>query len=164
MPWPRYLPDGSLDETFGTEGVALTPVGTGNDFGIALAQQGDSSIVLAGASVNNSYDFAAVRYTNGVATSVVEPPQKEDGYRLFEAFPNPFQHQTTIWFELPHPAYVTLRVYDFAGKEVTILADEQLPAGKHERIFDAGHLKSGVYGYLLKADSVELHGRVVLVR
>lgn len=57
-------PAGSLDTTFGSGGVAVTPVGTGEDVPHAVAVQGDGKLIVAGSSASNvSDDFAVVRYT-----------------------------------------------------------------------------------------------------
>jgi uncharacterized delta-60 repeat protein len=53
----RYLPDGTLDPTFGVGGVVMTPGGGGN----AIAIQGDGKIVVAGFT-GTSPTFAVFRY------------------------------------------------------------------------------------------------------
>ncbi|MDP2363579.1 MAG: T9SS type A sorting domain-containing protein [Ignavibacteria bacterium] len=45
----------------------------------------------------------------------------------------------------------TLKIYDVLGNLITTLVDEYNPAGKHEIIFDATLLSSGVYLYKLSA-------------
>jgi competence ComEA-like helix-hairpin-helix protein len=50
----RYNLDGSLDTTFGLDGKVTTPIGSGDDFGIDLALQGDGKIVVAGFSFNDA--------------------------------------------------------------------------------------------------------------
>jgi uncharacterized delta-60 repeat protein len=61
----RYTKEGILDTTFGTSGIAITPIGSGNNFAYALGiQLSDDSILVAGSSFNSSnYDFALVKYT-----------------------------------------------------------------------------------------------------
>ncbi|MBP7810538.1 MAG: T9SS type A sorting domain-containing protein [Bacteroidia bacterium] len=63
----RYNTNGSLDVTFDGDGMAITPIGTGDDSGSSVALQSDGKIVLGGESVVGSNDnFAAIRYnTNG---------------------------------------------------------------------------------------------------
>ncbi len=60
----RYNTNGSLDTaTFGGgTGMVVTPLGTGNDYGNALAIQPDGKIILAGGSLNANFDFGLVRY------------------------------------------------------------------------------------------------------
>jgi uncharacterized delta-60 repeat protein len=79
----RYNSNGSLDNTFGTNGIVTTPVGTGGDEASSVSIQSDGKIVVAGSSWNGSnYDFAVVRYnsdgsldntfgTNGIVTTPV---------------------------------------------------------------------------------------------
>ena len=79
----RYNSNGSLDNTFGTNGIVITSVGDSSDYARSIAIQSDSKIIAAGYSYNGSdYDFALVRYnsngaldntfgTNGVVTTDV---------------------------------------------------------------------------------------------
>jgi len=69
---------------------------------------------------------------------------------LEDAFPNPFAGTTSIAFDLPRAAPVTLTVYDAAGRCVRTLIDGQRPAGRHELGWDGRSasgraLSSGVY-------------------
>ncbi len=78
----RYHPDGSLDASFSGDGMVLTAVGSGNDYGYALALQPDGNILVAGSSWNGSnYDFALVRYLGDVAN-------KAEQTISFAALPN----------------------------------------------------------------------------
>ena len=59
----RYNADGSLDTSFDTDGKVITPIGSGDDAGLAVAIQSDGKIVVAGESHNGADDdFAVVRY------------------------------------------------------------------------------------------------------
>ena len=61
----RYNTDGSLDNTFDTDGKVTTAIGNSDDWGTAIAIQTDGKILVAGYAVGNSnYDFAAVRYNS----------------------------------------------------------------------------------------------------
>lgn len=64
---------------------------------------------------------------------------------LHQNYPNPFNPTTTLRFDLPRGGFVSLRVYDLLGREVTALVNEYRSAGEHEVEFDAGGLPSGVY-------------------
>ncbi len=60
----RYNINGSLDTTFGTDGLVTTPFGSGDVRGNAVAIQSDNKIVVAGEyNLNDGYyDFALARY------------------------------------------------------------------------------------------------------
>jgi uncharacterized delta-60 repeat protein len=88
VPYPfslvRFEPQGSLDTTFGTDGVARTAIGTGNALARALALQADGKIVVVGqvasATVN---DFGIVRY---LATGALDLSFDGDGILLLDFF------------------------------------------------------------------------------
>lgn len=60
----RFDTNGTLDSGFGTGGIVIAPVGSGNDSANALAIQNDGMIVAAGEAYNagNFIDVALVRF------------------------------------------------------------------------------------------------------
>jgi trimeric autotransporter adhesin len=73
--------------------------------------------------------------------------------------PNPFAGTTVITWKDPVSVsqsstrnHVTLKVYDFFGKEVRTLLDEDLPRGEHTVNFDGSGLPPGIYSYQLQSD------------
>jgi hypothetical protein len=78
-------------------------------------------------------------------------------YTLSQNYPNPFNPTTTIAFELPEQAIVSLKVYDILGREVATLLDQQdVSEGVHEVEFAATSLASGVYFYRVIAYDTQL--------
>ncbi len=55
----RYLPDGTLDGTFGSAGTVTTPIGSVEAFGLAAILQPDGKVVVAGGADTR---IALVRY------------------------------------------------------------------------------------------------------
>jgi hypothetical protein len=104
-------------------------------------------------------------------TSVENPTSGtiESRYRL-SAAPNPFNPQTTVSFELPRAAMVSLQVYDLAGRLVSeLMAGESLPAGRHAEAWDGRdrqgrQLSSGIYLCRLEAGGHSETMRMVLIR
>jgi len=78
---------------------------------------------------------------------------KSMNYGLEQNYPNPFHLSSTIGFTLPESQYVTLKVYDSLGKEITTLISEELTRGKHQVHLDGTQLSRGIYFYTLKAGS-----------
>ncbi len=72
-------------------------------------------------------------------------------FKLEQNFPNPFNPATTIQYQLPADAKVTLKIYDVLGSEVTTLVNEEQEAGYKEVKFNASNLASGMYIYRLQA-------------
>ncbi len=85
-------------------------------------------------------------------------------FALNQNYPNPFNPSTNINFTLPKTEFVTLKIYDILGKEITTLINEELNAGNHTKIWDAKNLSSGVYFYKLQAGKFTETKKMVLVR
>jgi len=84
-------------------------------------------------------------------------------YALDPNFPNPFNPQTNMRFQLPQQSVVTLRIYDVLGQEVRTLVEGTHAAGVHRVTWDGRDSRgrpvaSGVYFYALEARSAETIG------
>ncbi|MCA1801485.1 MAG: T9SS type A sorting domain-containing protein [Rhodothermaceae bacterium] len=80
-----------------------------------------------------------------------ESPSLPETYNLAQNYPNPFNPSTVISYQLPAAGQVTIRVYDFLGREVALLVNEFKAAGRYEVTFDGSNLASGVYLYSIEA-------------
>ena len=57
-------------------------------------------------------------------------------FRLHAARPNPFNPSTTIAYEVPDQAHITITVYNLLGQQVVSLIDKVQPAGRYEVVWD----------------------------
>ncbi|MDD5362045.1 MAG: YCF48-related protein [Ignavibacteria bacterium] len=85
-------------------------------------------------------------------------------YKLHQNFPNPFNPVTKIKFEVPKSTFVTLKVYDILGREVSVLVNENKLPGAYTVDFNASSLTSGVYFYRLETASFTDVKRMILVK
>ncbi len=67
------------------------------------------------------------------------------GYSLSSNYPNPFNPSTVINYSLPAESYVSIKVYDITGKEISALVNEMQTAGEHSITFNGSNLASGIY-------------------
>ena len=82
-------------------------------------------------------------------------PEIPLAYRLEQNYPNPFNPATTIQFDIPEQAMVTLKIYDMLGQEVaTLLNNTLIDEGTTELPFDATNLSSGIYFYRITAQGL----------
>ncbi|MCP4582131.1 MAG: T9SS type A sorting domain-containing protein [candidate division Zixibacteria bacterium] len=72
-------------------------------------------------------------------------------FSLNQNYPNPFNASTTINYQLPRSADVTIEIFDLLGRRVTTLVNEQLLAGSYHVIWHADNISSGIYFYKLRA-------------
>jgi hypothetical protein len=89
-------------------------------------------------------------------------PPKE--FKLEQNFPNPFNPTTTIQYQLPADARVTLKIYDILGSEVRTLVNEEQEAGYKEVQFNGSSFASGMYIYRLTAGNYTSIKKMMLVK
>ncbi len=85
-------------------------------------------------------------------------------YTLHPNAPNPFNSTTKIRFDLPTASLVQLTVYNVLGQEIERLVARRMPPGRHEVEWDALGHRSGLYFYVLKADSYRAQHKMLLLR
>ncbi|NOZ61909.1 MAG: T9SS type A sorting domain-containing protein, partial [Calditrichaeota bacterium] len=81
-----------------------------------------------------------------------------------EIYPNPFNPETQISYNLPRESRVTLSVYNIAGQKVATLAAGRQPAGTHTAIFDGKSLPAGIYLVNLQVGRENHLQKVLLVK
>jgi photosystem II stability/assembly factor-like uncharacterized protein len=86
------------------------------------------------------------------------------GYTLAQNYPNPFNPTTTISFEIPSLSFVSLKVFDILGREVSTIVSEELQAGTYTRQWNAANMASGVYFYRLHAGTYSQTKQLLLLR
>jgi len=85
-------------------------------------------------------------------------------FALHQNYPNPFNPTTTIRYDLPVDARVSLRIYNALGQEVKVLTDENESAGFKTVDWNSTNgvgntVSSGVYFYRLETVSVNNSGK-----
>ncbi|MCG3158761.1 MAG: hypothetical protein DKINENOH_05405 [bacterium] len=98
------------------------------------------------------------------ASAVSDIPKIPVDWKLVQNYPNPFNPNTTIEFALPKASFVTLKIYNLLGNGVATVVAEKLPAGKHQRVWEAKGLASGVYLYRLEAGEFAQTKKLLLLR
>ena len=82
----------------------------------------------------------------------VSVDESASGNSSLTIFPNPFTTTTTIEYELQQPATVQITVYNHFGEQVSVLAENRQPKGKHQLNWNTDNLPAGVYYCVLKTD------------
>jgi predicted acyl esterase len=103
-------------------------------------------------------------YTLGAgvtSTAILSTPS--DMY-LGVNYPNPFNASTFLPLQLAAARHVRVRVFSSAGREVAVLHDGMLDAGRHALLFEAGGLPSGIYFCRVESEALMLQRQIVLLR
>ncbi len=85
-------------------------------------------------------------------------------YDLSQNFPNPFNPVTNIDFDIPVSAFVSLKIFDQLGREVTTIVSENLQAGSYRMQWDGSNFGSGTYFIKLESGSKMITKRMMLIK
>jgi hypothetical protein len=98
-----------------------------------------------------------------VLITSVKPSAIPSSHVLVKNYPNPFNPQTTIEYQLSKPAKATLSVYNLMGEKVATMVNK---AGENQFKFDSGayELPSGVYIYQVAAGNEILTNKMMLLK
>ncbi len=77
-------------------------------------------------------------------------------------YPNPLANSATISYKLMEPGKVTLTIYNYLGQQMETLVNQYQQIGKHQVIWNAEGLTSGIYFFRLQAGQ-EIATRKILV-
>ena len=141
--WVFSRAGGAWTQT-GIKMVGSESAGQGAE-GESVSLAGDGNTYIVGGPGDNAGAGAAwvfVRSTSEVHESGTAPGRS---FALEQNYPNPFNPSTTIRFQIPSEARVTLEVYNALGEKVAELANGLLAAGAHAVNFDGSRFSSGMY-------------------
>ncbi len=92
-------------------------------------------------------------------------------FALYQNYPNPFNPSTKIKYQIPNNKsqnFVTLKIFDVLGREITTLISENKQPGLYELEFGISDLgfksSSGVYFYQLRAGNFVETKKLVLMK
>lgn len=105
-----------------------------------------------------------------VPTSVI-PPNIKDWmeFKLNQNFPNPFNLQTNIEYQLSKPTNVKVTIYDIMGRYIKTLVDAYFEAGNHSLVWNGldkenNPMSSGIYLIYFRAGNIIKVRRVDLIK
>jgi PKD repeat protein len=114
------------------------------------------------------YDFGANVVTSacesGDVYKVIEDSSQITSIGLEQNYPDPFNPETEIIFNLREITPVQLTVFNVQGQRIATLVDDVLTAGRHRVRWDAGEFSSGVYFYHLEANGFRETRKMILLK
>jgi hypothetical protein len=151
---PEYIfIDGRTDEI---DGVLQNP-----DFDINLVSDidGNGTDEILSIAGNSLSIFTIEQYT-GINRETGIP----DKFQLLGNYPNPFNAQTIIKYNLPRQSDIVLEIFDILGRKVESLEKPNQPAGFSQIMWDASSEPSGTYYYRLSVGNERKIGRMLLLK
>lgn len=120
-----------------------------------ISQPGRYLYRLKQIDTDGSYEYSSVQVWVAKAPST---------FALLPNFPNPFNPQTTITYQVKEKSQVTITVYDLLGQRVATLVDAEKQAGSYTVTFNAAEMSAGMYFYKMKAGEFEQIRKMTLVK
>jgi len=84
--------------------------------------------------------------------------------QLVSVYPNPFNSEVTVRYDLTERAVVTMKLYSVTGIEVWSAPDKLQNTGQYRVLVDGDGLGSGVYVLALMSSDISVLQKVVLIR
>ena len=130
-----------------------------------LAESSDFYWRIRGENIGGASNYStAVLFSTGTLVGVEEIGEVPKEFSLSQNYPNPFNPSTTISYDVPRNAHVSLVIYDILGREVATLVNEVQTANRYQVVWNATNVSTGVYFYLMTAKSADGSGDFNFVR
>jgi hypothetical protein len=143
--------------------------------GVTAINDGYVSLVINGEAAETA-EFKL--YQNGMVTDLntqITTAPGEDVFfeftsdvpvstRLMNAYPNPFNPQTTIAYELAEAGKVSVDVYNVKGQKVAELVNAAQAAGQHNVVWNAAGQASGIYFVKMQTANQDQTHKVILMK
>ncbi|MBN2029249.1 T9SS type A sorting domain-containing protein, partial [bacterium] len=120
-------------------------------------------------SVESEWSSTKIVTINPTGVEIVEDDHIPDSFHLSQNFPNPFNPETSIIFQVPHACDIHLDIFNIHGEHIATLASGSTPPGTFEVQWDAkndfGHpVPSGFYIYRLQSEHFTSTKKMLLLK
>jgi hypothetical protein len=173
LSWPQY--NVIVDEKDGDwDGVYMSIGGFGaeasaNDF-VPVPEEGALAILGRYPLIHMPYDQKRIMLGDpATAVEEVEGAALPSEFAMSDAYPNPFNPETSINFSLPWEAPVLVEVYNDQGQKIRTLLDDRVNAGEFRVSWDGRddngvQVASGMYLYRIQAPNLNVTRKVTLLK
>ena len=118
-----------------------------------------ATVLDAQSYTESAADFAIT--SASVGTHMADLPI---AYALKAPYPNPFNATTTLSFDVPTSSEIVLTIYDLSGRQVQNIARGSFERGRHQIMFEATALPSGLYFVKMEAARFSAVQKMVLLK
>ena len=154
----------------GTVGQSLAEFSVTYSAGTSAAVGHLLGVAVENTSIPNSFiEMDNFRLNRTNITSVKTKEDQPEVFVLEQSYPNPFNPETTISYQLPQPSEVKIEVYNLMGQYIATLVDSSQESGQYSvqwngKDFRGQQSPSGVYFVQMVAGSFMQVERMTLLR
>ena len=161
--WKAVKDYGEVEVMSTTETLTIAydiQINAGNQYNWVLSSESDEHIL------ENTGEFTVPSADRFILKRESALPET---FTLYQNYPNPFNPITTLRYDLPEQAFVTLTIYDMLGREITQLVSTTQDAGfrlvQWEGTDNMGRaVSAGVYLYQIRAGEFTQTKKMVLLK
>lgn len=147
----------------GDYSVKIFDTNTGEPLSTYLMNVGsDSLLVINNIQVNN--DVAVSVVNTNIQSSDEEKNNIPSEFTLYQNFPNPFNSQTKIVFDLPEAGDVEINIYGILGDLIESVQLKNLARGRNVYNFSASYLSSGIYFVNVVYNKIKFTKKIMLLK
>ena len=128
------------------------------NFGTQLLFSGNSPDIIS--TLNNGYSIRFSADSNPLEANEFNDPE----FKLFKAYPNPFNPSLTINYSLAKPSNVKIDIYDIKGTFIETILNKRLSAGSYANFWVPKSLASGTYIINLNINQKSYSEKVILLK
>ncbi|MCX6162776.1 MAG: YCF48-related protein [Ignavibacteriae bacterium] len=85
-------------------------------------------------------------------------------FKVFDAYPNPFNPVTKIKFDVPKATSIHIFIYDMTGRQIDKLFEGTISAGTFESVWNADKFNSGVYIFRFVSNEYSVSKKLMLLK
>ena len=132
------------------------------DLGRSVSVEGAGfSFVSSEGVTERSFTLEVAGADDPGAEELISQPEQ---FVTATAYPNPFNPQTTLKYELSHAGKVRISIFNSLGQRVRVYESRYMEAGVHDLVFDAAGLTSGVYIFRIDAGYSSAVGKMLYMK
>jgi len=151
--------NGNTGVTYNLYNNTIYPISAQNNYwGFAEAAQIEGTIFHK----PDVDSLGLVTFTPFLTASEIGAENKIVSEILTSSYPNPFNPETTISYELKNGSFTQLAIYNAKGEMLKVLAAGVHSAGKHSVKFNAAGLASGLYFYRVSTPNQSVSRKILL--
>jgi hypothetical protein len=162
---PNYVFNGSVAQVTGNMlPDTVKNVTIDNALGVTASKQLTitDTLFLKSGTLKGPYTArVTVTGSTGVQENTGTTPRE---YSLQQNYPNPFNPSTNVTFQVAREGFVSVKIYDVLGKEVSTLVNEVKQAGTYNTTWNAAGFGSGIYFCKMQAGSFMETKKLVLMK
>jgi len=153
----RYNSNGTIDNTFGTNGKSVTTIGNYDNGASSMALQTDGKIIISGWTTNSGDNEMTVARLMATGTTDYTSFSKNNTILVF---PNPNNGTMSLSYNLDENEEGTFGICDLTGR---IVFSEKVIGGKNTLPINASQLEAGVYFYQAVVGNNKIAGDKIVV-